>query len=89
MSYCWLNVGQNLEIHYVVVFIQLVLTEICCNDRFNDIVFIQLVLTENCCNDSFNDIVFKHCLYVLLVTIVAQLKNCHLELALRLSSKIQ
>jgi len=53
------------------------------------VVFVQLVLTEVCCNDSFNDIVFKRCLYVLLNTIVAQLKNCHLELALQLSSKIQ
>ena len=50
-------------------------------------VCIQLVLRDICCNDSFNDIVFKHCVCVLLNTIVAPLKNCHLEIALCLSSK--
>jgi hypothetical protein len=34
------------------------------------VVCVQLVLREICCNDSFNDIVFRHCLYVLLNTIV-------------------
>jgi len=46
------------------------------------VVRMQLVLREICCNDSFSDIIFKRCLYVLLNTTGAHLKNCHLELAL-------